>query len=306
MSLITLPAPAKLNLCLHINTQREDGYHEIQTLFQFIDLCDYLSFNITDSPEIAISSDITDLPESSNLIYKAAKLLQQHQSIPLKETPKGAQITLKKNIPIGGGLGGGSSDAATTLIALNILWKIDLSITQLAKLGLTLGADIPVFIHGHAAWAEGIGEKLTNAFPSTPWYLVLQPDCKISTREIFLDKRLTRDTSKLKIAPALKGDLPDLFPLGNNFNSGIIFKNDCEWVVCNKYPKVRQAIQWLSNHSVARLTGTGSCIFAPFSSRRQAETTSLIVPATLKAYVVKALNVSPLILSLRELEKSSL
>jgi 4-diphosphocytidyl-2-C-methyl-D-erythritol kinase len=300
MTIFRLPAPAKLNLFLHINGQRDDGYHDLQTLFQFINLCDYLSFEITENPAIELTSNIDAIQPEDNLIHKAASLLQRHQHEQIGTAPKGVKINLEKNIPMGGGLGGGSSDAATTLIALNILWKIDLSFEQLGQLGLSLGADIPVFIHGHAAWGEGIGEKLTDALPATPFYLVVRPHCQVNTGEIFSHKRLTRDTPKLRIAAALEEVLPDPFDLDSPY------KNDCQNLVCELYPEVNSAMTWLNNLSNARLTGTGSCLFAPFASLQETEDASLIAPSDVETFAVKALNISPLIECLRELERSSL
>jgi 4-diphosphocytidyl-2-C-methyl-D-erythritol kinase len=300
MKTFRLPAPAKLNLFLHINGQREDGYHELQTLFQFISLCDYLSFEITENPAIELISDIDSIPVEDNLIFKAASLLQRHQHEQLGTTPKGVKIKLEKNIPMGGGLGGGSSDAATTLVALNILWKIDLSFEQLSQLGLSLGADIPIFIHGHAAWGEGIGEKLTDTLPLTPFYLIVRPQCNVNTSEIFSHKRLTRDTPKLRIAAALEEVLPD------PFDSNSRYKNDCENLVCELYPEVKSAMTWLNSMSNARLTGTGSCIYAPFASIQEAEDAALKAPSDVETFAVKALNISPLIECLRELERSSI
>jgi 4-diphosphocytidyl-2-C-methyl-D-erythritol kinase len=174
------PSPAKLNLFLHITGQREDGYHELQTAFQFLDYCDYLKFDIVDTPDICLITPIEGVKNEHNLVIKAAELLQQHANV-----TQGVNISLQKTLPMGGGLGGGSSNAATTLVALNKLWQCQLSNDELAGLGLKLGADVPVFIHGHAAWAEGVGEKLTPISPEEPWYSVIVPDCHVSTAEIF-------------------------------------------------------------------------------------------------------------------------
>ena len=189
------PAPAKLNLFLHVNGRRKDGYHELQTLFQFIDCCDMLDFSVTDTTELVLHSNMSGVvADSDNLILRAAKSLQQATSF-----KGGAEIWLDKRLPMGGGLGGGSSDAATTLVALNKLWNTQLSTEQLAQIGLKLGADIPVFIHGFAAFAEGVGERLHAVNPSELWYLVIAPNAHVSTAEVFQDPLLPRATPKLAI-----------------------------------------------------------------------------------------------------------
>ncbi|WP_250655030.1 4-(cytidine 5'-diphospho)-2-C-methyl-D-erythritol kinase [Alkalimarinus coralli] len=273
---ISLPAPAKLNLFLHINGRRKDGYHELQTLFQFIDRSDILHFTPTAKHTIQITPEIDGVSLEDNLIYKAASLL-----LPYRQNPCGILINLEKNLPMGGGLGGGSSDAATTLVALNQLWQCDLTTEQLTKLGLTLGADVPIFISGHAAWAEGVGELFTPANPIEHWYIVLTPDCHVDTGEIFSHQRLTRDTPKMKIAPALEGEVKN-------------FQNDCEAIVSELYPEVNEAIQTLNQHGRSRLTGTGACVFAAFESREQAESAFSKLPKSIKGFISKGLNSSPL------------
>jgi 4-diphosphocytidyl-2-C-methyl-D-erythritol kinase len=229
---LTLPAPAKLNLFLHINGQRNDGYHELQTLFQFIDRCDQLHFTPTSENNIQVSPAIPGVKTQDNLIYKAADLLT-----PFNKTGMGIHIKLDKLLPMGGGLGGGSSDAATTLVALNQLWQCELSTQKLSEIGLELGADVPVFVQGHAAWAEGIGEKFRPAHPIEPWYIVLTPDCHVDTGEIFSHQGLTRDTPKLRIALALEGDVKN-------------YRNDCEEIVSELYPDVKLAV--FSQHLIPR------------------------------------------------------
>ncbi len=270
---LTLPAPAKLNLMLHILGRREDGYHELQTLFQFLDYGDELEFALRDDGEINLCTPIDGVPNESNLIVKAARRLQQ-----LARTPLGVDIWLKKVLPMGGGIGGGSSDAATTLVALNHLWQLGWDEDLLAELGLTLGADVPVFVRGHAAFAEGVGEKLTPVDPEEPWYLVLVPQVSVSTVEIFSDPLLTRDSPPIKVRPVLEG------------NS----RNDCQPVVERRYPEVRNALNLLGKFTEAKLTGTGSCVFGAFPSKAEADRVSHLLAETLTGFVAKGSNVSML------------
>jgi len=267
-------SPAKLNLMLHIIGQREDGFHQLQTIFQLLDYGDTLHVEVHSRDEITL----TGFPDSSlaaedNLIVKAARLLQRHTGC-----TKGALIRIGKLIPSGGGLGGGSSNAATTLIALNRLWNTELSLTKLASLGLQLGADVPLFVHGNSAWAQGIGEQLTPIEMPPHWYLVITPDCSISTTEIFSHKQLTRNTSPIKIAAALE--------TGGH--------NDCEPVVSMLYPEVKQAMEWLKQYAEARLTGTGASLFAHFETRQEAERVFELLPAHLVGFIARGVNVSPL------------
>ncbi len=268
------PAPAKLNLFLHITGRRENGYHELQTIFQFIDLQDRLQFVVRGDGEITRSQGMVEVPPEQDLVVKAARLLQQQSG-----TVLGADISVEKVIPAGGGLGGGSSDAATTLVALNLLWKTGLDLEQLAALGVQLGADVPIFVRGVAAWAEGIGEELTPVDPPQPWYLVVAPEVAVSTAEIFQSKELTRNTPKAKI----RGSLPD---------GG---RNDCEPVVVERHPEVGEVLQWLSRFGEARMTGTGSCIFAAFDCVEKAELAKAQLPEKWKGFVVKGINRSPLL-----------
>ncbi|HEX8592149.1 MAG TPA: 4-(cytidine 5'-diphospho)-2-C-methyl-D-erythritol kinase, partial [Pseudomonas sp.] len=227
---LTLPAPAKLNLMLHILGRRPDGYHELQTIFQFLDYGDELSFAVRQDGDIHLQTDVPGVPHDSNLIVKAARALQKKSGCTL-----GVDIWLQKRLPMGGGIGGGSSDAATTLLGLNHLWKLDWDLDSLATLGLTLGADVPVFVRGHAAFAEGVGEILTPVDPEEPWYLVLVPQVSVSTAEIFSDPLLTRNTPPIKVRPVPKG------------NS----RNDCLPVVARRYPDVRNALNLLGNFTEA-------------------------------------------------------
>lgn len=282
---LNLPAPAKLNLFLHITGRRADGYHTLQTLFQFLDYGDTLSFQLEDRPGIRVIPEITGIDPRDNLVYRAADALQglSQRALP------GARIHIDKRIPMGGGLGGGSSDAATTLLALNHLWQLNLDLDSLADLGLKLGADVPVFVHGRAAWAEGVGEQLTPVDAREDWYLVLIPDCNVSTAEIFQHERLTRDTPASRIAPAFDGNSPE-------------YRNDCEAVVCSLYPQVEAAMRWLrSKGGNARLTGTGSCIFSQFPTESRALEVLLEKPSGIEGFVAKGLNRSPLHSRLHEL-----
>lgn len=268
------PAPAKLNLMLRICGRRQDGYHELQTVFQFISLQDRLIFTPRDDREIILHSPIQGLAPSSNLIFRAAQLLQQ-----VTQGRQGIEIGLDKQIPLGGGLGGGSSDAATTLVALNQIWRTGLSHPQLAKLGVSLGADVPVFIHGHAAWAEGIGEKLTDIELPESWYLVLTPACHVATAEIFAEPDLTRNSPRIRIRDFLLGD-------GGN---------DCLPVVRKRHPEVAAALDWLDCYAHARLTGTGACVFAEFADRAAAETVYSQLPQNLHGFIAKGCNRSLLL-----------
>ncbi len=265
------PAPAKLNLMLRITGRREDGYHELQTVFQFLNLSDELRFRARQDQSIKCTG-IPELDDKNNLIVHAAQLLQA-----TTHTKLGSDIQIHKKLPMGGGLGGGSSDAATTLLALNRLWGTGLETAQLAELGLQLGADVPVFIHGQSAWAEGIGEKISPISLPEPWYLVLMPPVHVSTGEIFCDSRLTRDADRIKIRDFLAGQ----------------HDNDCLPIVRNRYPEVADALDWLGNYADARLTGTGACIFAEFQSQQEAEALLNKAPAGLTGFVARGLNQSP-------------
>lgn len=267
------PAPAKINLFLHITGQRDDGYHLLQTAFQFLDYGDVLQFGVHDNPSISLSTAIDGVDDEDNLIIRAARALQASANI-----QQGVNITIEKRLPIGGGLGGGSSNAATTLLALNQLWQCHLSKTELAQLGLTLGADVPIFLHGEAAWAEGVGEQLSPISPPEPWYAVIAPDCHVSTAEVFSSQELTRDCEPITISRFLSGE----------------GRNICEDVVTKLYPQVSEALSWLGQYGKARMTGTGACIFASFDSRAQAQQVITAMPAHWQGFVAKGCNCSPL------------
>ena len=266
------PAPGKLNLFLHVTGRREDGYHLLQTFFHFFDFGDSLYFDINQSGELRRLTEIEGVPQEQDLIIRAAKMLQE-----ASECTKGADIKIIKRLPMGGGIGGGSSDAATTLVALNKLWGVDMSLEELAKIGIKLGADVPIFIHGQAAWAEGIGEEISYLDTSEPYYLIIKPDCSVPTAQIFSHPGLTRDSQKLKISAFRRG-------LGN----------DCEEVVRSLYPQVAEALDWLSTFQTAELTGTGACIFAAFETKEQAEEVAGKAPAKWDTIVARGLNYSPL------------
>lgn len=268
------PAPAKINLFLHVTGRRADGYHELETVFQFVDLVDQLTIEVLPEGAIERPQGLAGVAAEDDLVVRAARLLQQHCGV-----EQGARISVEKRIPAGGGLGGGSSDAATVLVALNQLWSTGLEREELAALGLQLGADVPIFIHGYAAWAEGVGEQLVEVKPPEPFYLLVDPVVAIATADIFQAEELTRNTPKAKI----RGFLPE---------GG---RNDCEPVVVARYPAVRDALQWLSRFGEVRMTGTGSCLFVPFDQRESAEQAREQLPSQWRGFVVKGMNRSPLI-----------
>lgn len=284
MQTLTLPAPAKLNLWLHIIGRRADGYHELETVFQFLDHGDELSFAVRDDGVIRLHTEIEAVPHDSNLIVRAARKLQEQSG-----TALGADIWLSKVLPMGGGIGGGSSDAATTLLALAHLWQLDWDEDRLAALGLSLGADVPVFVRGHAAFAQGVGEQLTPVDPEEPWYVVLVPQVSVSTVEIFSHPQLTRDSLPLKMRPV---------PEGNS-------RNDCQPVVEQSYPEVRNALNSLGKFTEARLTGTGSCVFGAFPNKAEADKVLALLSATQTGFVAKGSNVSMLHRKLQSLVKKS-
>ncbi len=273
-------APAKLNLFLHITGRRADGYHDLQTLFQFIDLQDDLIFETRPDKDIVLHTALPGVAASDNLIVRAAKLLQNAAAC-----QQGVDIWLEKRIPSGGGLGGGSSDAATTLLALNQMWQLHYSPAQLAQLGLQLGADVPVFLHGKATWATGVGEQF---FPieqlATPYYLILRPNCEISTRIIFQHQDLTRDTKAII--------MPRFVELDSLLETT---QNDCEAVVCQAYQEVKDALVNLKKFSRARLTGTGACVFGVFQQAAAAQAALQQMPKKWQSYLVQGLNISPVL-----------
>ena len=277
---LVLPAPAKLNLMLHILGRRPDGYHDLQTLFQFLEFADQLGFATRSDGEIRLHDQIGGVPHDSNLIVRAARQLQKATGC-----QQGADIWLDKRLPMGGGLGGGSSDAATTLLGLNKLWQLGCSEDQLARLGLGLGADVPVFVRGHAAFAEGVGEKLQPVTLPEHWFLVCIPAVAVSTAEVFSAPELTRNTPPIKVAAVLE-------------QGG---RNDCQPVVEQRYPAVRNALILLNKFVQAKLTGTGGCVFGSFPNKAEADKVAAQLPATLPSFVAKGSNISMLHRTLQSL-----
>jgi 4-diphosphocytidyl-2-C-methyl-D-erythritol kinase len=266
------PAPAKLNLFLHITGRRADGLHELQTVFQLLDLCDSVGVTVLNDGRIERPAGAAGVAPEEDLVVRAARALQAATG-----TSLGASLRVRKRIPLGGGLGGGSSDAATTLLALNRLWGCDLSLGELAGLGLALGADVPVFVHGSSAWGEGVGERLTPVTLPERWYVVIHPGVAVSTREVFQAPELTRNSPLITIRAF--------------FDSG--GRNDCEALVRARYPEVAEALDWLSRAAPARLTGTGSCVFAAFPSAIEAERIAARAPDRWTSFVARGLNESP-------------
>ena len=268
------PAPAKLNLFLHVLGRRADGYHDLQTVFQLVDLCDRLSFTPTPDGVISRPEGPAEVPAEDDLAVRAARLLQAESG-----SPRGAEIRIDKRIPAGGGLGGGSSDAATTLVALNRLWGLGWPRAALAELGLALGADVPVFVAGRSAWAEGVGERLAPVSLPARWFAIVQPDCRVSTAEIFQAPELTRNSPPTTITGFL--------------SSG--GRNDCEPVVSGRHPQVAAALDWLGARADARLTGTGSCIFAGAEDEAAARRLLDGLPPAWRGFVARGIDASPLL-----------
>ena len=271
-STLVLTAPAKLNLFLHIIGRRADGYHELQSVMQFVELSDELSFQCVDSSDICLRSDDSEVKPEDNLVYRAARLLQRHAGI-----TQGATITLQKNIPVGAGMGGGSSDAATTLLGLNQLWDTQLDVDTLAGLGQSLGADIPFFVRGRAAWVEGIGERLLPIDLPQPWYLLVVPPCTVATSDLYEDPQLTRDCQPIRIQDYRIGDGLNVFTAP----------------VCRRYAEVARALDWLNQCQPARMTGSGSVLFARFDTAAEAGRIAALAPDELRCVVTRGLNTSP-------------
>jgi len=284
MQVLTLPAPAKLNLMLHITGRRADGYHELQTLFQFLDYGDELLLRPREDGQIRLHTELPGVDHDSNLIVRAARLLQRESGCAL-----GADIQLTKRLPMGGGIGGGSSDAATTLVGLDHLWNTRLGEDRLAELGLNLGADVPVFVRGRAAFAEGVGERLQPVDLPESWFLVIAPQVSVSTAEIFADPELTRNTPAITVRSLLAG--------GGH--------NDCQPVVEKRYPEVRNALSLLNKFVQARMTGTGACVFGSFPNEGEADKVRRQLPATLPSFVARGRNVSMLHRSLERMAQEA-
>lgn len=270
---LRLPAPAKLNLFLHILGRRDDGYHRLQTVFQLLDFGDELLLRARPDGQIRLTPELEGVPARQNLIWRAADALRQATGCDL-----GADLHLTKRLPMGGGLGGGSSNAATALVGLNRLWRTGLDTGMLARIGRDLGADVPVFIRGDSAWAEGIGDQLTPLELPERWFVVLIPDCHVSTAHIFQHEELTRDTLPITIRAFLGG-------AGNN---------DCQPVVEKLHPEVLAARRWLQQYGPSRMTGTGACVFASFDTQAEAESILAQRPANLDGFVARGVNRSPL------------
>jgi 4-diphosphocytidyl-2-C-methyl-D-erythritol kinase len=276
-----LAAPAKLNLFLHVLGRRDDGYHLLQTVFRLVDWCDEVGLERVEGPQIERLDPLPGLAPDADLCARAARRLQEHARTLLgrRDADLGARIGLRKRLPVGAGLGGGSSDAATVLIGLNRLWGLALSRTELARLGLALGADVPFFVFGRSALGEGVGEVLTPLDLPPAWYLVLVPQTGIATREIFADPALTRNTKAIKIPPFFQG-------LG---------RNDLEPVVRARSPEVAAHLEWLKQRSgSARMTGSGSCVFAEFGSRDEADARLRELPEAMRGVVIRGLDRHPL------------
>ena len=279
MATLTLSAPAKLNLFLHITGRRADGYHNLQTLFQMLDCGDQLSFTLTTDGEIQFSCSDKSIENDSNLVVRAARLLQ-----PLAPQNAGVRIYLDKRVPMGGGLGGGSSDAATTLLALNQLWQLKLSNAELCELGLKLGADVPVFVFGKTAFAEGVGEKLQPVSLPENYYLIVTPDVHVSTAEVFGNPDLIRNTPVMSVKDLLDCD----------------WKNDCETLVKRLYPEVAMVLNWLIEYAPSRMTGTGASVFAEFQDELSARQTLAKLPPAWRGFVAKGVNQSAVLTELEQ------
>lgn len=268
------PAPAKINLMLRVLGRRDDGYHELQTVFQFIDLCDRLDFTLRRDGCLRLTQPLPGVEPELDLTLRAARLLQDHCN-----TRLGADIALHKHLPMGGGLGGGSSDAATVLVALNQLWHCGLNDQTLRALGLRLGADVPIFLFGRAAWGEGVGEQLTPIAPPERWILLVLPDCRVATAAVFQHRDLTRNSAPETIRGFLEGS----------------HVNDCTALVRQLHPPVAAALDWLGNFAEARVTGTGATVFAEFDDQRAAAQAQASLAQRYRTHLVKASNRSPLL-----------
>ncbi|WP_232366472.1 4-(cytidine 5'-diphospho)-2-C-methyl-D-erythritol kinase [Salinimonas sediminis] len=267
------PSPAKLNLFLHVTGRYDNGYHHLQSVFQMLDQGDRLAFEVTDDSSITLATPLPGVPAQDNLVIKAARLLQR-----FTQCPQGCVITLDKQLPMGGGIGGGSSNAATTLVVLNYLWGCGLNDDALALLGLQLGADVPVFIYGNTAFAEGVGEQLTPITVAPACYLVVNPGVHVSTPAVFSEPELPRNTPKIGL-------------------SDYVFEkthNDCQQIVCNRHPEVAKLLQWLVHYAPSRMTGTGACVFATFSNEDAARKVQAKLPANWSSFVAKGVAQSPL------------
>jgi 4-diphosphocytidyl-2-C-methyl-D-erythritol kinase len=267
------PAPAKLNLFLHVVGRRSDGYHLLQTVFRFVDFGDELRFAPRDDERVVATAPLPGVPPELDLTVRAATALRDAAGI-----RRGVDITLQKRLPLGGGLGGGSSDAATTLLVLNRLWRLDFDNAHLQRIGLSLGADVPIFVHGRAAFAEGVGERFTDLDLPPAWYLVLVPALSVPTADIFRAADLRRDT-------------PSIEPSGWRPGSG---GNDLEPIACRLFPDIRRHLEWLGRWGDARMTGSGACVFAAFAEETAARSALAALPEDMKGFVARGLDRHPL------------
>lgn len=267
------PAPAKLNLFLHVVGRRPDGYHLLQSVFRFLDYGDRLHFKLRQDGRVTRTTDLPGVPQEKDLVVRAARLLQEATGCTL-----GVDIAVEKHLPMGGGLGGGSSDAATVLLALNRLWHLDLPRAELQRLGLQLGADVPVFVFGESAFAEGVGELLQPVSLPPAWYVVIVPAVAVATAEIFAAPELTRDTTSIKMCDLSTAQL----------------RNDLQAVVCARYPEVATCLNWLEQFGNARMTGSGACVFAEFATQHEAHQALARKPAKWQGFVAQGLDRHPL------------
>ncbi len=267
------PAPAKLNLFLHVTGRREDGYHTLQTVFRFVDFGDEVGFRLRADDGIHRLAPVAGVAEDQDLTLRAARLLQTESGCRL-----GVDIAIEKRLPVGGGLGGGSSDAATTLIVLNKLWGLGWSRIRLQQIGLRLGADVPVFIFGRSAFAEGVGERLLAIELGPAWYVVLVPQVTVSTAEIFAARELTRNTKAIKIAA---------FSIGQGHN-------DLQSVACERFPEIARHLNWLGKFSAAMMTGSGACVFGAFDNESAARSVLEKLPTDMKGFAARGLDRHPL------------
>jgi len=270
---VAYPAPAKLNLFLHVVGRRPDGYHLLQSVFRFLDYGDSLHFKPRQDGRVMRTTALAGVPEEKDLVVRAARLLQEKTGC-----TSGVEISMEKRLPMGGGLGGGSSDAATTLLALNRLWNLNLPRAELQRLGLQLGADVPVFVFGESAFAEGVGELLQPVKLSPAWYVVIVPPVAVATAEIFAAPELTRNTTSIKIRDLLTAEL----------------RNDLQTVVCRRYPKVAECLDWLGQYGEARMTGSGACVFAEFDAEDEANRVLAHKPAEWQGFAARGLDRHPL------------
>lgn len=278
MNEINCPAPAKLNLFLHVIGRRPDGYHELETVFRFLDYGDVVHLRLRNDARIVRVQPLEGVPEEQDLCVRAARLLQQAAGVPL-----GVEISLNKRLPMGGGLGGGSSDAASVLLGLNRLWKLDWSRERLQALALQLGADVPVFVFGQSAFAQGVGERLQAVTLRPAWYLVLVPPAHVSTPKIFAHQQLTRDSKSIRIT--------DFSEAGQLLS---LTRNDLQAVACLEYPVVAEYLAWLNQYAPARMTGSGACVFAEFPDEIQAQKIFAMLPEDMRGFVARGMDRHPL------------